>query len=87
MMSIGLSGDGRLIVQGQNPFDQLPAFYLEAGHEVKGLSTTLFEQLNSPEYFTIYPPVAQASFAVGLLVISNEHPGQYVGHEAFFTGL
>jgi alpha-1,6-mannosyltransferase len=55
--------DGRLIVQGQNPFDHLPAYYLEPGHEVIGLTSSLFQSLNSPEYFTIYPPVAQATFA------------------------
>jgi hypothetical protein len=56
--------DGRLIVHGHNPFDHLPAYYLEAGHEVSGLDQELFQELNSPEYFTIYPPVAQGSFAL-----------------------
>lgn len=56
--------DGRLLTSGYNPFDHLPAHYLEAGQQVPGLDRTLFDQLNSPEYFTIYPPVAQASFAL-----------------------
>lgn len=56
--------DGRLLVQGYNPFDHLPAYYREEGHSVPGLSAALFQELNSPEYFTIYPPVAQATFAL-----------------------
>lgn len=56
--------DGRLLIQGYNPFDHLPAYYMEAGQEVPGLTAALFRELNSPEYFTIYPPVAQATFAL-----------------------
>lgn len=55
--------DGRLINAGLNPFDHLPGYYLEEGHRVPGLTADLFARLNSPEYFTIYPPVAQAVFA------------------------
>ncbi|MEM9931662.1 MAG: hypothetical protein AAF840_17785, partial [Bacteroidota bacterium] len=54
--------DGNLVAAGINPFTQLPAFYLEAGNEVPGLTKELFAKLNSPDYYTIYPPVAQAVF-------------------------
>ena len=56
--------DGRLWMAGINPFAQLPAFYMEPGHTVPGLTAELFAQLNSPNYFTIYPPVNQAVFAI-----------------------
>lgn len=55
--------DGRLINQGINPFAHPPAYYLQAGQSLPGLSSELFTQLNSPDYFTIYPPLAQAVFA------------------------
>lgn len=67
--------DGRLLVQGYNPFDHLPAFYVEAGNEVPGLTEALFRQLNSPEYFTIYPPVAQGTFALACWLF----PGSLAG--------
>lgn len=67
--------DGRLLVQGYNPFDQLPAYYMEAGREVPGLTRAIFQELNSPEYFTIYPPVAQASFALACWLF----PGSIAG--------
>lgn len=54
--------DGRLWLAGLNPFDELPRVYLAEGLQVPGLTLGLFEQLNSPDYYTIYPPVAQALF-------------------------
>ncbi len=54
--------DGRLGAQGLDVFAHLPTWYMQPGHEVPGLTRELFERLNSPEYFTIYPPVAQAVF-------------------------
>lgn len=56
--------DGRLIVNGYNPFDHLPSHYLEEGNAVPGLDRQLYEELNSQGYFTVYPPVAQAVFAL-----------------------
>ncbi len=55
--------DGRLILNGINPFDHLPTYYLIEGNEVPGLTQWLYDELNSPEYFTIYPPVCQGIFA------------------------
>ena len=54
--------DGYLINAGENPFAHLPAHYLAAGNGVPGLTQELFDRLNSPEYHTIYPPVAQGVF-------------------------
>ena len=50
--------DGKLWHAGINPFDALPSYYAENGFP-KGLNQGLYEQLNSPNYFTIYPPIAQ----------------------------
>lgn len=67
--------DGHLVAAGINPFAELPAYYLQAGHEVPGLTEQLFERLNSPEYYTIYPPVAQAVFTVAAWL----SPGSWYG--------
>lgn len=58
--------DGHLWMAGINPFEHLPTYYMEEGLAVDGLSRALFERLNSPEYFTIYPPLAQATFATAV---------------------
>lgn len=60
--------DGRLLTQGINPFDRLPSAYAAEGYPVVGLDASLYALLNSPDYFTIYPPVAQAVFALSCYV-------------------
>jgi len=60
--------DGRLWHHGINPFNHLPTHFLEVGNQVEGLDNSLFQQLNSPEYFTIYPPVNQLVFYVSTLL-------------------
>lgn len=63
--------DGRLWLAGHNPFDHLPSWYIEQGIDIKGLSPALFEQLNSPDYYTIYPPVAQLTFVISSWLTPN----------------
>ncbi|MEO1513547.1 MAG: hypothetical protein AAFV95_01000 [Bacteroidota bacterium] len=66
--------DGRLINQGINPFEQLPSYYIEQGGP-PGLDQALFDQLNSPEYFTIYPPICQAIFATACRLFPTDVGG------------
>lgn len=55
--------DGRLLAHGFNPYLFLPGQLL--GTEIAtnaGLNEELYRQLNSPNYFTVYPPLNQAMF-------------------------
>ena len=54
--------DGRLMVQGYNPFDHLPLYYLENETGLKGITPQLYESFGSKNFYTVYPPVAQAQF-------------------------
>lgn len=56
--------DGRLAIAGHHPFEHLPSYYLEAGNEVAGITQSLFDQLNSQDYYTIYPTISQTVFAL-----------------------
>jgi len=56
--------DGRMLVNGLNPFAAVPTTLLESGEVIPGLTSELFDQLNSPDYYTIYPPFAQATFGL-----------------------
>lgn len=67
--------DGYLINAGENPFARLPVWYLEAGPAVPGLTQELFGRLNSPEYHTVYPPVAQGVFTAATWL----SPGSWYG--------
>ncbi|GAB3177047.1 glycosyltransferase 87 family protein [Telluribacter humicola] len=57
--------DGRLLSHGYNPFLYLPSQIIDTGwaQEV-GLGQELFQKLNSPDYYTVYPPLLQGWFAV-----------------------
>lgn len=63
--------DGYLINAGISPFAELPAHYLNAENEVPGLTAKLYAKLNSPEYYTIYPPLAQLVFTFATGIAGN----------------
>lgn len=54
--------DGRLWASGYHPFAEVPSFYVSHSADIPGIDESLFQKLNSPEYFTIYPPLAQLIF-------------------------
>jgi alpha-1,6-mannosyltransferase len=61
--------DGRLWSAGFHPFAELPSTYLQ--QSISGINQGLFDQLNSPNYFTIYPPVAQFIFWISVKIFPN----------------
>lgn len=75
--------DGLLITHGYNPFNYLPSTLMTEGPAVPGLDQALFESLNSPEYFTIYPPVAQATFALATFIFPDSIYGAAVVMKLF----
>ncbi|MEQ8472652.1 MAG: glycosyltransferase 87 family protein [Marinoscillum sp.] len=54
--------DGNLLDSGVSPFAQLPSEIAKSGDYPAGTSSALFDQLNSKDYFTIYPPINQFVF-------------------------
>ena len=54
--------DGRLLAAGYHPFAELPRYYIDHQTNIPGIDQVIFNQLNSPDYFTIYPPVNQLVF-------------------------
>jgi len=56
--------DGSLYSNGVNPYLHLPAEYMKEAVLAPNISSSLFEHLNSPNYFTIYPPLCQYMFWV-----------------------
>ena len=58
--------DGTLIVQGISPYGLLPSDVVSMG--IPNLDLSLHNQLNSPKYYTIYPPINQLYFALGSIV-------------------
>lgn len=56
--------DGKLLVNGYNPYLILPKdFILTPQAATLGFSQELYQAMNSPTHYTIYPPFNQALFA------------------------
>lgn len=59
--------DGRLWAAGIHPFLYTPREFLELGLTAPGIDAGLFARLNSPDYHTVYPPLAQSVFYLSAL--------------------
>jgi len=71
--------DGHLTVSGIHPFVHTPTYFIENNILPTGITPELFAKLNSPGYFTVYPPVCQAVFALAAwLFPSSESGGVFV---------
>lgn len=69
--------DGNLLVNGINPFAQTPEYYFQNGLP-DFLSTELFNNLNSAEYYTVYPPVSQYIYALAAILFGTQLLGNVV---------
>lgn len=56
--------DGQLLIEGSNPYLSLPS---EVGAQ-DNFKAALLEGMNSPEYFSVYPPFLQYLFGTSLLM-------------------
>ena len=55
--------DGRLLTQGLSPYAELPSRLMQdAGFNQVPINQQLYQGMNSPDYFTVYPPLAQWIF-------------------------
>lgn len=59
--------DGELLRLGQNPYLFTPGEWQAQPNQESSLATQLFEKLNSPNYYSVYPPLNQAFFWLGAL--------------------
>ncbi len=53
--------DGRLSAYGIHPFAHPPSYFITLP-AIPGITPELFHRLNSPDYYTVYPPVCQGVF-------------------------
>lgn len=72
--------DGQVSLSLENPYGKTPAEWMEADHKPHFLDTSLYVHLNSPEQFTVYPPLTQLVFGMGVLVARGDSAGS-----AFWT--
>ncbi|GAB4412730.1 MAG: DUF2029 domain-containing protein [Bacteroidia bacterium] len=77
--------DGRLLIQGVNPYEALPSAYLQdpARMQQLGLTQALYDGLNSKDYFSVYPPVLQGIFWVAARLFPTDIYGAVLVMKAF----
>ncbi|MGV3586627.1 MAG: hypothetical protein ACO1OF_06480 [Adhaeribacter sp.] len=53
--------DGTLLTHGENPYLHLPSYYRQPENItiIPELTLKFFQRLNSPQYYSVYPPVCQ----------------------------
>lgn len=56
--------DGLLVANGHSPYLATPSDLIAGLPNIPGITPALFEQLNSPTYYSAYPPMAQYIFAL-----------------------
>jgi alpha-1,6-mannosyltransferase len=56
--------DGLLFSHGYNPYLILPSQFINSSHAITGITNSLYAGLNSPDYYTVYPPVCQFIFGL-----------------------
>lgn len=70
--------DGRLLVQGHNPFDHLPQYYLDLKPGIPGINLELFEAFGAKNVYTVYPPLAQLQFGTAVWLFPQNEYGAMV---------
>lgn len=77
--------DGNLWVNGINPFLHTPDFYMQNGLP-EFLSAELFQNLNSPSYYTVYPPVNQYVFGLAASIFGTALLGNVITMRLIILG-
>jgi len=67
--------DGHLTVAGIHPFVHTPAYFVDNQIFPPGITPELYNKLNSQGYYTVYPPVCQAVFALAAWLFPTSELG------------
>jgi len=71
--------DGRLLANGISPFAAVPIDYISnQSGQIPGIDSSLFQLLNSPEYFTVYPPLSQLVFWLAAVISPDSTFGSII---------
>src|SRR5690606_34182876 len=57
--------DGMLTIHGESPYGVIPATLADISS--LSMDPSILSKMNSPDYYTVYPPVSQLVFAAGAL--------------------
>ncbi|CAH0997048.1 hypothetical protein EMA8858_03185 [Emticicia aquatica] len=76
--------DGRLLLNGLNPYTILPVDFIQSVdfQQIIG-DKNIFDKLNSPHYYTVYPPLNQLIFAASASLSRGSLLGNILGLRIF----
>jgi alpha-1,6-mannosyltransferase len=70
--------DGLLFTHSHNPYLVIPSQFIHSSYTVPGISDSLFAGLNSPNYYTVYPPVCEFVFGLSARMAGGSILGNIV---------
>jgi hypothetical protein len=75
--------DGNLLINGINPFAHMPEALAEGNALLPFSYETLYSGLNSPEYYSVYPPVCQFIFGISAWLFGEQVMTNIIGMRLF----
>jgi len=76
--------DGRLLANGINPYTILPADFINSiDYQNNFENNLIFSKLNSPNYYTVYPPLNQLIFAASATLSKGSLFGNVIALRIF----
>lgn len=70
--------DGLLFAHGHDPYLSIPSQFIQGSPAVPGISNSLYAGLNSPNYYTVYPPVCQFIFGLAAKIAGGNILGNII---------
>jgi alpha-1,6-mannosyltransferase len=70
--------DGLLYSHSYNPYLILPSQFIQSSHAIAGITNSLYAGLNSPNYYTVYPPICQFIFGLSAKLAGGNVLGNIV---------
>ncbi|MEP7128256.1 MAG: hypothetical protein ABI729_05285 [Chitinophagales bacterium] len=70
--------DGFMWTHGENPYTIIPAAYLHESGPQPHYLMELFNSMNSPKYYTVYPPVCQFIFGISAQLFPSDLLGAVI---------
>ena len=75
--------DGLFTAHGYNPYLIMPSTFIHGPETVTGISPALYAHLNSPDYYSVYPPLCQYIFGLSAKINGANLAANIVTMRAF----
>ncbi|HUM47129.1 MAG TPA: hypothetical protein PLD84_09380 [Chitinophagales bacterium] len=75
--------DGTMWTSGENPYTIIPAVYLQECDKHVNYLIDLYNGMNSPKYYTVYPPISQFIFGISAQLFPENLLGTVIMNRLF----